>query len=164
MKIAIISDTHDNLFTLNKALSWINKEKIDTIIHCGDLLRMDTLKKIVDNFKGDIYIVSGDPDDVELKKPKKLGKTVNICGQVGGLLVENMKIGFTHKPQDARRLAKKGVYNLVFHGHTHKPWEEVVNGCKLVNPGNLAGIYYKATFAVLDTESGDLSLKILEKI
>jgi predicted phosphodiesterase len=36
--------------------------------------------------------------------------------------------------------------------------------CYLANPGSLAGIFYKATFAILDTRSKKLELKILEKI
>jgi len=164
MRIAIISDTHDNIFTLKKALLWINKEKISKIIHCGDITRVDTLREMMDNFKGEIYFVSGEPDDEEFKNAKEVNKHVHICGKVGGFTVDNIKIGFVHTPKDARKLAESSQFNIVFYGHTHKPWEETINGCKMVNPGNMAGIFYKATFAVFDIESGNLSLKIVENL
>ena len=83
---------------------------------------------------------------------------------VGAGTVDNMKIGFAHTPKDARKLAESSQFNIVFYGHTHKPWEESINGCKMVNPGNMAGVFYKATFAVFDIESGNLSLKIVENL
>ncbi len=78
--------------------------------------------------------------------------------------VEGVKIAFCHFPDQAKKLAESGKYDLVFYGHTHKPWEEVINGCRVINPGTLAGMFYKATFAVYDTESGKLELKLLELI
>lgn len=164
MKIAIISDTHDNIATLKTALSVINKEKIKTLIHCGDITRLDTLKEMMDNFKGEIYLASGEPDDDELKIPKIVDKHVHICGKVGGFIVDNVKIGFTHLPKDALKLAENKPFDIVFYGHTHKPWEETVNGCRLVNPGNLAGIFYKATFTIFDTKTANLTLKIVESL
>ena len=35
MKIAIISDTHNNWPNFKKAIEWIKKEKIKLILHCG---------------------------------------------------------------------------------------------------------------------------------
>ena len=45
MKIAIISDTHDNIANLKKAAEFIKKEKIKTIILCGDIFKSETIKE-----------------------------------------------------------------------------------------------------------------------
>ena len=37
MKIAIVSDTHNNWANFKKAIRWIKKEKIQLILHCGDI-------------------------------------------------------------------------------------------------------------------------------
>ena len=50
MKIAIISDTHDNLANLKKAIDWIKKEKIKIVIHCGDIFKPETIKEILKRF------------------------------------------------------------------------------------------------------------------
>ena len=52
MKIAIISDTHDNVATFKKAVDLIKKEKIKTIIHCGDIFKPEKLNlAIIGPFK-----------------------------------------------------------------------------------------------------------------
>jgi len=55
-------------------------------------------------------------------------------------------------------------FDFYFFGHTHYPFLKKEKNCFLANPGNLAGLYFKASFALLDTETKKLELKILEKI
>ena len=37
MKLGIISDSHDQVENIKKAVEIINKEKVDFVYHCGDL-------------------------------------------------------------------------------------------------------------------------------
>ena len=84
------------------------------------------------------------------------------------------KIAFNHFPDFAKKLAQSGKYDVVFYGHTHRPWDEKVpvprslgevgGECHMINPGELAGQFYKATFAIYETATGGLELKILEKL
>jgi hypothetical protein len=180
MLLAIISDTHDNLAILEKAAEWMNKNGIKQIIHCGDICAEQTLKDLSQLFKGKIHVVFGNVDgDVfavahnRFATTNKTGlkdyykkKTPNVTlyGEIGELKINDLKIAFVHQPKIARALALSGKYNLVFYGHTHKPWEEKVRDCRLINPGNLSNMLYKATFAVYDTKTGKLELKILEKL
>ena len=90
----------------------------------------------------------------------------------GGIAAEGKKIGIVHFPGEAKKMAQSGKFDLVFYGHTHRPWDEKVpvlsgaegDGCHMINPGELAGQFYKPTFAIYDTETGKLELKILEKL
>ena len=66
-------------------------------------------------------------------------------------------------PEIAKQLAASKKFDLVFCGHTHKPWEEKIGVCSLINPGNLSNLIHKASFAVFDLESDKLELKILEQ-
>jgi uncharacterized protein len=80
-------------------------------------------------------------------------------------LVSEKKIAFCHFPDTAKKLSQSGKYDAVFYGHTHKPWDEMVGGsCHMINPGELAGQFFKPTFALYDTATGILELKILEKL
>ncbi len=166
MKIAIISDTHDNIPNLEKSLEWMNKNKIEQIIHCGDLCAPGTLKNILaPKFQGKINMVFGNVEDRELtQKLAKDFKNVKHYGDQGEMEIDDKQVVFIHYPEQAKKLAESGKYNYVFYGHTHKPWEEMVGKTKLLNPGTLAGMFYKATFAVWDTESGEVELKLLEKM
>lgn len=167
MKIAILSDTHDNLATLKKALVWIGDAGIDAVIHCGDVCGVESLEFIFDNFTGKIYLVLGNGDyrsSVLAAKNKGMFLDVVFCGEFGELEIGNKKIAFTHQLNfvELRNWAVK--YDYIFYGHTHKPWKEKMGKCQIINPGNLAGISYSATFAVFDSESGKLELKILGRM
>jgi len=166
MKIAIISDTHDNVPNLEKALSWMKKNNIKEIIHCGDLCAPGILvNTLAPGFTGQIHMVFGNVEDRdELTNKVDNFKHVHHYGDQGEIKIDGSTIGFVHFPEKAEKMAKTGKFDIVFHGHTHKPWEKEVNGIKVVNPGTLAGLFQKATFAVYDTESEKLELKILEKI
>jgi len=165
MSIAILSDSHDNLLNLNKTLQWINQQKINTIIHCGDICSAATLKAILDNFAGEIHYVAGNADQVaSLKQLAAEEPRLTFYGKEGQLTVDDKKISFTHFPDRAKELARRGDNDLVFYGHSHKPWAEKINGRQMVNPGNVAGMFYKATFAVYYPSRDKLELKILERL
>jgi len=166
MKITIISDTHDNVPNLEKALAWMNKNNIEQIIHCGDLCAPSMLRDVLaPNFAGQIHMIFGNVEDRELtSKIAEQFKNVRHYGDQGEIELDGKKITFMHYPEKAKELAMTGKYDFVFYGHNHRPWIEEVGKTKLVNPGTLAGMFQKATFAVWDTKTGELELKILERI
>ena len=153
MKIAIVSDTHDNMANFNKAIDFLNKEKIGIILHCGDVCNRETIDEVVKNFKGEIHFVRGNGDFDVLNLP-----------EVMELSFGAKRIAFVHYPNKAKDLAESKNYDIVFYGHTHKPWEEKIGDCRFINPGELAGQRYKPCFAIYDTKTDKLELKILEKL
>ena len=153
MKIAIVSDTHDNIDNFNKIIEFLHKENIGTILHCGDICNQEIINEATKNFKGEIMFVRGNGDFQLHNIPEKLE-----------IELGNKKIFFNHYPDIAKRKAESGKFDLVFYGHTHRPWVEMIGNCKLVNPGEVAGQRFKPTFAIYDTENDKLELKILEKI
>jgi len=167
MIIAIVSDTHDNVPNFKNAVDWIKKQKISTIIHCGDIFKPETVKEILKTFKGKIYLVFSPADadfsGIPADSFKKM-KNVKVFKEFGEIKISGKKIAFCHFPEIAEDLTKSQKYNLVFYGHSHKPWLQEIGKTKLVNPGNLAGIFYKPTFAVYDTKKDKLELKILDQL
>lgn len=168
MKIAIISDTHDNLVNIQKAIAWMKQNDIKVIIHCGDACAPLTLREISKAFEGPIHFVFGNVDGEEYLITKRVyaGETANISlyKNIGELELNGKKIAITHYPQTAQALARTGDYDLVFYGHSHEPWEEKIGKTQLVNPGTLAGLFTKATFAVYDFDNDQLTLKMIEHI
>ncbi|MDO8529920.1 MAG: metallophosphoesterase family protein [bacterium] len=153
MKVAIISDTHDNITNFNKIIGFLNKEKIMVLLHCGDICNEETIQEAEKNFNGEIEFARGNGDYHLEKVPDTLE-----------LDLDNKKVAVVHYPDLAKKLAESGKYDLVFYGHTHRPWEETIGKCRLVNPGELAGQRYKPCFAIYDTQTDKLELKILEKL
>jgi putative phosphoesterase len=168
MKIAIISDSHDNLPNIEKAINYINKQKIPLIIHCGDVCAPGVLREELNLFKGDeIYLVKGNVDgDIEGFKnlEEKNSAKLKFYGQTGKLEIDGLSLVFCHDPFVAKKMAQSQKYDFVFHGHTHKPWQEKIGRTEMINPGTLAGLFNKATFAIFDTETRKAQLILLEKI
>ena len=166
MKIAIVSDTHGNVANFRKIVDWLNKENIQTILHCGDIGSPESLKESLVDFKGEFFGVFGNMDkdfEILIEEYNKIPK-VKINEALLEIEIDRRKIAITHYPSEAKKLAESKKYDLVFYGHTHKPWEEKVGNCRLINPGELAGQFYKPTFAVYDTATDKLELKFLEKL
>ena len=166
MKIAIISDTHGNVANFRKAVDWLNKEKIQIILHCGDIGDLDSLKESLADFKGEFFGVFGNMDKyfkIEIGEYNKI-PGVEIKEETFETEVDGKKIAITHLPEAAKKLAQSGNFDLVFYGHTHRAWDEKIGECHMINPGELAGQFYKPTFAIYETTTGNLELKILEKL
>jgi putative phosphoesterase len=145
---------------IKKVLDYCAKEKIETIICCGDLASKETLDFLNDNFSGTIYYSFGNMDNEQLRHVPAGEKYKNtiISKYFGEAEIRGKKVAFVHFPEEAKKLCQSGQYELVFHGHTHKPWEENIGECKMLNPGNVAGEIYPPTFAVWETNDDKFNL------
>lgn len=171
MKISIISDTHDNLANLEKFLELAKRDKIEAIIHCGDVTTPETLAWLAERFAGPIKLACGNMEirREEFAEIAQKHKNLEVFAEIGTMrhteqdknsLIE-INIAFVHKPQKAQELATSGAYAFVFYGHTHKPWINKKGATIISNPGTLGGVFTVPTFAILDTETGRLELKRL---
>jgi putative phosphoesterase len=167
MKFAVFSDSHDNWPNVEKAVKYLNTHKIPLIIHCGDVCAPSTLREMAKIFKGkELHLVYGNVDgDIEgFKSMANKNKKIKLHGKTGKLEIDSLKIVFCHFPFVAKKMAQSGKYDLVFHGHTHTPWQEQKGQTTIFNPGTLGGLFAKATFAIYDTATKKAQLIILEKI
>jgi len=151
MKILIVSDSHDNLPNLKKALIFAKKEKIKTLIHCGDISSAETFYFLRNNFVGKIHAVRGNADN----DLKNLSATAE-------LKIGEIKIAANHYPAKARKLAKSQKYDFVFYGHNHRPWVRIIGKTILANPGTLDNSQPAPTVAILNAKTQKLELKILK--
>ncbi len=165
MKIAICSDSHDNLVNISKFLFYCNFHEIDTVFHCGDWCAPSALEFYRENFKGKIYGVYGNvhADDETMQKFAKANDIV-IKEEELKIEIDNIKFLLTHYPDNAKRLAQKEQYHMICYGHSHKPWKEKIKKTYIVNPGTLAGMFYRASFALYDTKTKKLELLLLDQI
>lgn len=165
-KIAIISDTHDNLATIDKFLAYIKINPVEAIIHCGDIAQGDTLGHIADNFNGKILAAFGNMDYRDSVKAivKELPKKIILFDDFGQTEFCGLEIGFCHFKETGQAHLKKQRFDYIFYGHTHKPWMEKIDDCCFANPGTLAGMFYGATFAILDAKKNKLDLKIVNRL
>lgn len=166
MLIAIISDSHDNVPNTEKFIAWAKANGVSMIIHCGDIAAPAMVAQLFGPAGIEFHCVYGNVADREML-PKVCGRfpTCHSHGDSGELEIDGIKTAFCHTPDEAKSLAERGKYHMVFFGHTHKPsMETLPNNCQLINPGTLAGLFQKATFATFDTATKKLNLKVLELI
>jgi len=144
MTIAIIADLHDNEPYLTAFLSYCKKNKIDQLLIAGDIGSIESLEKIPKKQFKKIYFVFGNADNFS---EKDLPKHIINLGDGGIIELGNKKIGICHEPYKIEKLILEKP-EIIFYGHTHKPWVEVKDKTLLVNPGSLGGVFIPSTFAV----------------
>ena len=170
MRIAVISDTHDNIQNLEKVLRRIDG-KVDIIIHCGDYCApfiSAMLVKLGLPTYGCLGNVDGDQ-----KGLTELGggnfNLVPLYGEYGQVKLDERKIAYCHYPKLANLLAKNGEFDAVFYGHNHTAENKKVNNTLLLNPGAVCGItagvilgfdkkHKPASYAIYDTKTNSAEI------
>jgi putative phosphoesterase len=161
MRIAVMSDSHDNLQNLEEAVAALGGQKVDALIHCGDLCSPFVMERLA-LFKGRVHIVFGnnDGDPYMIMKMARNHRNIDIHGHTGYLDTGKGLIAFTHYPETGRGLASSGKYTAVFSGHTHMNRTEEISGTVHVNPGEIMGLKENPGFVVFD--AGSVSMERVE--
>jgi hypothetical protein len=155
MRIAICSDIHDNIWTLETMLR--QAATCEALIFCGDFCAPFTLSQIGETFAGPVHVVWGnnDGDKWLLTQVARTSGNVTLYGDFAELKVGGRSVAVNHYPGIAAPLAASGTYDAVFYGHDHTPRNERIGRTLLLNPGEVMGRFGKSTFAVYDTETGE---------
>ena len=159
MQIAIMSDSHDHLSNLRRALQRIRELKAGLIVHCGDFVAPFVLAELA-NAEIPVHGVFGNNDgDQYLLTKLSLTSLSNITlhGLVGRVDVEGFTVGFTHQRVVARGLAAEGDFDLVCYGHSHAFRQERVGDTLLLNPGDMMGKDGRPGFCIVETLSAQVT-------
>lgn len=154
MLIAVISDTHDNLFRLERVIKEINSRNINLVFHCGDI-GLKTIE-MLKNEKFLVYATCGNGDDYDFLKKAIINSNIKLFEDAGEAKIEEVNIAITHYPDLARLLASSKKYNIIFYGHTHKKKVEEIYNTKLVNPGDVEGRNDRPSFLIYNTTTMDI--------
>ena len=156
MKVAILSDAHDNIWKLGDLLEDVGRSGAGVLLFCGDLCAPFTLKQIGEGFGGPVHVVQGNNDGDVLYLTRIANGLDNVTwhGSFAYLEFDGRKVAINHYPQIARDQALCGQYELVCYGHDHTANVESLGKTLLVNPGEVMGRFGKSTYAVYDTTSG----------
>ena len=160
MKIGIISDSHDHVIPLQKAVASCLQANVEAIFHAGDFIAPFSAKllappSVPDNVP--VYCVYGNNDG-----ERKGLKTILPDLQDGPLRLTlgGKTIVMIH---DVDLLANKDIdgADVVIFGHTHTICREERNGVLFLNPGECCGILTgRTSAAILDTDN--LNFELIE--
>jgi len=161
MKIGIISDTHENMPKIRAAVELFNREKVEVVLHGGDIISPITAKEF-SALNAPFIGVFGNNDGDKLfltERYKTIGKihSKRYEGEFGG-----KSLLLIHEPDMLDALAISGVYDIIVYGHTHRSEISRRGDTLVINPGEGCGwITGKATAAILDTDTMEAELREL---
>jgi len=160
MKVAIISDIHDNIPNLDKVLRYCVDKDIKKIICCGDFGSEETMKYLSENFIGKVRAVFGNADDnhVEYEKAFKMFFNIEFGKDTNEFTIDEKHVLVVHEPAHYEPYLSREDIQYIFYGHTHKPWQEFKDGKIILNPGNVSNFRYSPTFAVWETKNDKFEL------
>lgn len=159
MLVGLISDSHDDLESLERALEIFQRMGVDEIIHLGDLVSPFSLKPILDSgipfrlLRGNndaealTIVMTLENDGIYYPGPAEV-----LLGEKRALLFhgfgsnELTRFAATH-------IAISGRFDFVIYGHTHDVHVERVGEALIINPGESCGkLTGRRTAAILETE------------
>lgn len=153
MKLAVMSDTHDNVWNLRRALEIVREEQADMIIHCGDFVAPFMLKEL-EKAGLPVYGVLGNNDGSGFLLAKtaftELSR-ITLNEIVGFVDAQGFSVSFTHQRVVAEALALTGRFDLVCYGHSHVYRLETLGKTLLLNPGEILGKEGKPGFCMVNT-------------
>ncbi len=157
MKIGVLSDSHDNLPNIRRALELLRGAGAEALLHAGDLVAPFAVRELL-KFDGAAYGVFGN-NDGERTGIRALWKEVYDAPHLftlGGrrIVVMHDWIPPDKLPADLRRA------EVFIFGHSHKAaLSRDAGGALLINPGETGGwLTGKPTVAILDTEKMEAKL------
>lgn len=155
MLVGVISDTHDRVPMIQKAMQLFRDRAVEALVHPGDFVAPFAIRPLLE-FNGPLHVTFGNNDGERAGIRKLLPHVVDgpLFVPLGGRTALIHHFIDWCDPQDIARA------EIVITGHTHSVVNERRNGQLLLNPGECCGwVYGDCTVALLDTES--LSAEII---
>jgi len=168
MRLAILSDIHDNVWKLAIALE--RARGADAMICCGDLCSPFIVHQLGRGFAGPIHVVFGnnDGDLFRIAANAARHSHIKIHGEMMRGEFAGKRIAANHYDSIARAIAASGEFDVVCYGHNHVYDVSRVGRTLAINPGAIMGATFAAdgsradvapTFVIYDTET-DLAARL----
>lgn len=154
MIIGLISDTHDNLHYIKKAIEKLKEENVKLVLHAGDYISPFTAKPYAELDVPVIGVFGNNCAETEHLKRVYAEVGCDIRGYFTEVEADGLKIALLHghRQKDLEK-AQSGDYDVIVRGHSHRSSISEENGKLVVNPGEVCG-YVSGTNSIgfLDAE------------
>lgn len=138
MLIAVISDSHDNLTTLDRAVDLALERGVERLLHAGDIIAPFAAKRL-ERLGKPVTAIFGNNDGERLGLHRFMSPFGEIRQQPWQGEIAGVRIAMFHEPEPVQAVALSGLFDLVVYGHTHKIDVRQEGGCQILNPGELGG-------------------------
>jgi len=172
MLVGVMSDTHDNLPLVDKAVKKLIDEKAELVLHAGDYVSPFVISHFKP-FQGRFIGVFGNNDgDHEFLKRRFEEFGLEIRGLFAEVKIDGLRIALLHGGEPGgppgasellRSLISSECYDVIVHGHVHEAKAYKEGKTLIINPGEVCGyLTEKPSVAVLDTKTLDAKIIPLE--
>lgn len=155
MLVGLISDTHDNLPMVEKAVKRLNEENVGLVLHAGDYVAGFVIPRFKE-LKAKLIGVFGnnDGDHELLKKRFSENERLELRGNFAEIVADNLRIALLHggDVELLEALIDKEGFDVIVYGHTHVAKILKKERTLIANPGEVCGyLTGKPTLALLET-------------
>jgi putative phosphoesterase len=172
MIVGIMSDTHDHLPLIDKAVNKLVDENVELVLHAGDYVSPFVIPHF-QPFKGKFIGVFGNNDgDHEFLKKRFTEVGLEIRGIFAEIKIDNLRIALLHggepgSPPGPSELLKSLIenecYDVIIHGHVHEAKAYRKDKTLIINPGEVCGyLTQKPSVAIWNTKTMDVKIVQLE--
>ena len=154
MKIGVISDTHDNITNIKKAVNLFSSLEIELLLHLGDFVAPFTAKYFSE-LKSRFIGVFGNNDGEKFGLKKAYSSMGELYFPPFELKVSDKSFLLLHDPVTLDAYIKSQQYDYILYGHLHKTDKRIVGNTRILNPGEACGfVSGSSSIGYIDTEKG----------
>ncbi len=168
MLVGVVSDSHDNVWAVERAARLLVKRGVEIVLHLGDIVAPFTLRKFHEAGVKKLIAVFGNNCGERpglLRAAESLGYSISDWPRQ--LELDGRRIVMVHgsgPPGDTVKLvealARGAGVDAVLYGHTHQVDVRRVDDTLILNPGELCGcLTGRKTIALLNTSN--MSVEVL---
>ncbi|MCX7847367.1 MAG: metallophosphoesterase [bacterium] len=151
MLVGIMSDTHDHMGKIRRAVAEMRAAGVEVVLHAGDFispLTFDCMKDLGVPLHG----VYGNNDGETLLLQERYAAIGGLHARFFKIRLDGLRFIVTHDDTVVDSLARSGDYDVVVYGHTHRVDVRKVGGTDVINPGEVCGYCTgRSTVVVYDT-------------
>jgi len=160
MKIGLMSDSHDAVHLVEKAVKVFLHFECQYLFHAGDFVSPFAFQKM-ECFPGPVYSVFGNNEG---EKPiiRQIASNFPewvLEDEILETKIGTCRIAMKHRDKGVRSLAHSGDFDYVFYGHTHRVDVSFERNVHIVNPGETCGyLTGNPTVSVIDLDQGHVEI------
>jgi len=156
--IGILSDSHDNLDAVRRAVRFFRDAGCDLIIHAGDFVAPFSAQ-VLGEAGCAVRAVFGNCDGERSGLKAMIGPFGTIRKAPFAFSHADRRIVVTHLNGPVEELVARREHDLIVFGHTHRPEIRRVEKALVVNPGEAGGwVTGKSTLALYDPGPGTIEI------
>lgn len=158
MKIALLSDSHNNWNALREAVNSHAAHDCGVALFAGDLTRPKGVDVLAES-PIPVHQITGNMDRQIDAIWSRARDTDNVIfhGDECDIARDGVRIYMQHHPEPVETKAQNDTYDLCVHGHLHEFRHETSDsGVQLINPGALTRRSSQPEWAVVDTKTQEV--------